>query len=184
MEKTISTTEIFKGSLLKVFKDEVILENGVSSTREYVLHPGAVAVVPVTDDNKVVLVEQYRYPIKMKLLEIPAGKFDRPGEDPLECAKRELEEETGLKAQEYVYLGYIHTTPGFSNEVIHLYLARKLYKGVLNPDEDEILRVYFEDFDVVLEKCINGDITDVKTIAGIMKAYFRLRGENHGYGNY
>lgn len=177
MEKTISSIEIFNGALLKVFKDEVLLKNGAKSTREYVLHPGAVGVVPVTDDNKIVLVEQYRYPVKRKLLEIPAGKFDKPGEDPLECAKRELEEETGFKAEEFIYLGYIYTTPGFSNEIIHLYLALKLYKGVINPDEDEILNIHFEDFNKVLEKCINGDITDVKTIAGIMRAYFKLRGE-------
>lgn len=177
MEKTISTSVIFDGVLLRVLKDEVLLENGVTSTREYVLHPGAVAVVPITDDSKIVFVEQYRYPIKQKLIEIPAGKFDKPGEDPLECAQRELEEETGYKAEEFTYLGYIHTTPGFSNEVIHLYLAQKLYKGTMNPDEDEILKVHIEDFDKAVEKCISGEITDVKTIVGIMRAYFRLRGE-------
>ncbi|MGC8820234.1 MAG: NUDIX domain-containing protein [Fervidobacterium sp.] len=177
MEKTISTMLVFDGILLRVMKDEVLLENGVLSTREYVLHPGAVAVVPVTDDGKIILVEQYRYPIKQMLLEIPAGKFDKPGENPLDCARRELEEETGYRAQEYTYLGYIHTTPGFSNEAIHLYMARKLYKGAMDPDEDEILKVHFEDFDAVVKKCINGEITDVKTIVGVMRAYFRLRGE-------
>ncbi|HOJ93630.1 NUDIX hydrolase [Fervidobacterium sp. 2310opik-2] len=177
MEKTITTSVIFNGMLLRVLKDEVVLENGVVTTREYVQHPGAVAVVPVTDDGKIILVEQYRYPIKQMLLEIPAGKFDKPGENPLECAKRELEEETGYRAQEYTYLGYIHTTPGFSNEVIHLYLARKLYKGTMDPDEDEILKVHIKDFDETVQKCINGEITDVKTIVGIMRAYFKLRGE-------
>ncbi|ODN30068.1 NUDIX domain-containing protein [Fervidobacterium thailandense] len=174
MERTISSMEIFKGVLLHVLKDEVELENGVRSTREFVLHPGAVAVVPITEDGKVVLVEQYRYPIKQKLLEIPAGKFDKPGEDPLECAKRELEEETGYSAREYIYLGYIHTTPGFSNEVIHLYLARGLKKGQMSPDEDEILKVHLEDFREVLKKCISGEITDAKTLAGIFRAYFYL----------
>lgn len=179
MERTISSKEIFKGVLLHVLKDEVELENGVHSTREFVLHPGAVAVVPITDDGKVVLVEQYRYPIKQKLLEIPAGKFDKPGEDALECAKRELEEETGYTASEYVYLGYIHTTPGFSNEVIHIYLARKLEKGRMSPDEDEILKVHVEDFQEVLKKCISGEITDAKTLAGIFRAYFYLENSNN-----
>lgn len=175
MERTISSMEIFKGVLLHVLKDEVELENGVHSTREFVLHPGAVAIVPITEDGKVVLVEQYRYPIKQKLLEIPAGKLDKPGEDPLECAKRELEEETGYTASDYIYLGCIHTTPGFSNEVIHIYLARKLEKGRMNPDEDEILKVHVEDFQEVLKKCISGEITDAKTLAGIFRAYFFLK---------
>ncbi len=177
MEKTISTQVIFNGMLLTVLKDDVLLENGAMSVREHVLHPGAVAVVPVTNDGKVILVEQYRYPIKQKLLEIPAGKFDKPGEDILECAKRELEEETGYKAASYTYLGYIHTTPGFSNEIIHLYLAQELTPGQSNPDEDEILEIRIEDFNTVVEKCINGEITDAKTIAGILRAYFKLRGE-------
>ncbi|ACJ75832.1 nudix hydrolase [Thermosipho africanus TCF52B] len=180
MEKKISSKEIFKGLLLHVKKDEVMLENGRKSFREYVLHPGAVAVVPILDDNKVVLVKQFRYPIGKQLLEIPAGKFDFKDEDPLECAKRELKEETGFDAKDYLYLGYIHTTPGFSNEVIHLYLARNLESGQSNPDEDEIIDVEIEDFNTVLQKCINGEITDAKTIAGIFKAYFMLRSENNG----
>lgn len=179
MEKKISSKEIFKGSLLHVKKDEVMLENGRKSFREYVLHPGAVAVVPILDDNKVVLVKQFRYPIGKQLLEIPAGKFDFKDEDPLECAKRELKEETGFDAKDYLYLGYIHTTPGFSNEVIHLYLARNLESGQSNPDEDEIIDVEIEDFNTVLQKCISGEITDAKTIAGIFKAYFILRSENN-----
>ncbi|EKF49844.1 nudix hydrolase [Thermosipho africanus H17ap60334] len=180
MEKKISSKEIFKGLLLHVKKDEVMLENGRKSFREYVLHPGAVAVVPILDDNKVVLVKQFRYPIGKQLLEIPAGKFDFKDEDPLECAKRELKEETGFDAKDYLYLGYIHTTPGFSNEVIHLYLARNLESGQSNPDEDEIIDVEIEDFNTVLQKCISGEITDAKTIAGIFKAYFMLRSENNG----
>jgi len=177
MERTITTEVIFNGMLLTVLRDEVVLENGAMSIREHVLHPGAVAVVPVTSDGKVILVEQYRYPIKQKLLEIPAGKFDKPGEDALECAKRELWEETGYTARKYTYLGYIYTTPGFSNEIIHLYLAQDLVPGDSNPDEDEILEVRIEDFDAVVKKCISGEITDAKTVAGVMRAYFKLRGE-------
>ncbi|ABR30422.1 ADP-ribose pyrophosphatase [Thermosipho melanesiensis] len=177
MEKLLESKEIFKGILLHVKKDEVLLENGKKSTREYVLHPGAVAVVPILDDNKIVMVKQYRYPVKKYLLEIPAGKFDFKGENPLECAKRELKEETGYEAKKFKYLGMIHTTPGFSDEVIHIYLAKNLVKGKSNPDEDEIIEVEIKDIDDVLEKCINGEITDAKTIVGIFKTYFHLRSE-------
>ncbi|MBO8160701.1 MAG: NUDIX hydrolase [Thermosipho sp. (in: Bacteria)] len=179
-EKTIKTEEIFKGILLHVKKDEVLLSNGKMSTREYVLHPGAVAVVPITEDDKVVLVKQYRYPIKQVLLEIPAGKFDFPGEDPLECAKRELKEETGYTAKKFIYMGYIHTTPGFSNEVIHIYLARELESGKMSPDEDEILEIEFKDLDEAVKECLDGKITDAKTIAGIFKAYFFIRNKMPG----
>lgn len=147
MEKTINSKEIFKGTFLHVLKDDVELENGARSTREFVLHPGAVAIVPITDDGKVILVEQYRYAIKQKLLEIPAGKFDSPDEDPLECAKRELREETGKSGRRvHLFRLCIHTTPGFSNEIIHLYLALNLRRGDSNPDEDEIINVYTEDW--------------------------------------
>ncbi|SHH44566.1 NUDIX domain-containing protein [Thermosipho atlanticus] len=173
-EHTLKSKEIFKGILLHVKKDEVLLSNGRKSVREYVLHPGAVAVVPITEDNKVVFVKQYRYPVKRVLLEIPAGKFDSPNEDPLECAKRELKEETGFLAEEFIYLGYIYTTPGFSNEIIHIYLARNLQKGEMNTDEDEIIELEYKDLNVAINECINGKITDAKTIAGIFKAYFLL----------
>ena len=174
-EKKLTSRDIFNGILLHVKKDEVLLQNGKISTREYVLHPGAVAVVPILDDNKVVLVRQFRYPIGKDLLEIPAGKFDFKGEDPLECAKRELKEETGYVAKNYKYLGYIYTTPGFSNEVIHIYLATDLKKGDAKPDEDEIIDIEIKDFDEIVQKCINGEITDSKTIIGILKSYFILR---------
>lgn len=174
-EKKLTSRDIFNGILLHVKKDEVLLQNGKISAREYVLHPGAVAVVPILDDNKVVLVRQFRYPIGKDLLEIPAGKFDFKGEDPLECAKRELKEETGYVAKNYKYLGYIYTTPGFSNEVIHIYLATDLKKGDAEPDEDEIIDIEIKDFDEIVQKCINGEITDSKTIIGILKSYFILR---------
>jgi len=179
-EKKLSSRDIFKGVLLHVKKDEVLLQNGKVSTREYVLHPGAVAVVPVTDDNKIVFVRQFRYPLGQDLLEIPAGKFDSPNEDPLECAKRELKEETGFRANEFIYMGYIFTTPGFSNEVIYLYLARGLEDGKMEPDEDEIIELEFKDLNLALKECIDGKITDAKTIAGVFKAYFYLRAIKEG----
>ncbi|QTA38385.1 NUDIX hydrolase [Thermosipho ferrireducens] len=177
VEKSINSEEIFKGVLLHVKRDEVLLENGVKSVREYVLHPGAVAVVPVTEDNRIVFVKQYRYPIKQVLLEIPAGKFDSPEENPLDCAKRELKEETGFTASNYTYMGYIYTTPGFSNEIIHLYLATGLTKGNMKTDEDEIIEIEIKDFEEAVQKCITGEITDAKTIIGVMKAYHMLRSE-------
>ncbi|WP_240739300.1 NUDIX domain-containing protein [Marinitoga lauensis] len=126
--------------MLDVRKATVELPNGKKSTREFVVHPGAVAILPI-ESNNVYLVEQYRFPIGKHLLEIPAGKFDEPGEVPLECGKRELEEEIGKKAKTWIYLGYIYTTPGFSNEIIHLYLAKDLEESKMNLDEDEFLEV-------------------------------------------
>jgi len=179
-EKKVKSEDVFKGVLLHLKKDEVLLQNGRYSTREYVLHPGAVAIVPVNENNEVVFVRQFRYPIGQDLLEIPAGKFDSPDEDPLECAKRELKEETGFSADKFIYMGYIFTTPGFSNEIIHLYLALDLQKGEMKPDDDEIIELEFKNLDQALKECIEGKITDAKTIAGIFKAYFYLKSIEEG----
>lgn len=122
------------------------------------------------ENEYVYLVEQYRFPIKNALLEIPAGKFDEPGEEPLECGKRELEEEIGRKANTWTYLGYIYTTPGFSNEIIHLYLAKDFEESKMNLDEDEFLEVKklkISDFE---KKILNNEITDAKTIAAYTRA--------------
>ncbi|NUU99800.1 ADP-ribose pyrophosphatase [Marinitoga sp. 1154] len=168
-EKEIKTENIFKGVLLDVRKSLVELPNRKQSTREFVVHPGAVAMLPV-ENNYVYLVEQYRFPIKKHLLEIPAGKFDRSGEEPLECGKRELEEEIGKRAKTWIYLGYIHTTPGFSNEIIHLYLVKDFEDTKMNLDEDEFLevkKIHIKEFE---EKILNNEITDAKTIAAYARA--------------
>ncbi|MBM7559691.1 NUDIX domain-containing protein [Marinitoga litoralis] len=168
-EKQLKEEKIFSGVLLDVRKSTVELPNGKESTREYVVHPGAVAVLPV-EGEYVYLVEQYRFPIRNSLLEIPAGKFDKPGEEPLECGKRELEEEIGKKAKTWEYLGYIYTTPGFSNEVIHLYLAKDFENTEMNLDEDEFLEVKKLKIDEFENMIMKNEITDAKTIAAYTRA--------------
>ena len=120
IETKISSEDIYDGNLLHVRKDTVRLPDGNTSVREWITHPGASAVIPLLPDGRVVLVRQYRYPVQAVTLEIPAGKLDSAGEDPLECAKRELKEETGYTAEKYTMLTKVATTVGFSNEFIHM----------------------------------------------------------------
>ncbi|BBE30361.1 ADP-ribose pyrophosphatase [Tepiditoga spiralis] len=169
IEKELTEEKIFKGRLLDVRKYTVELPDGKHTTRELVVHPGAVAILPIEDEN-VYLVEQHRFPIRKNLIEIPAGKFDTPNEDPLECGKRELEEEIGKKADEWIYLGYIYTTPGFSNEIIHLYMAKNLKDGTMNTDDDEFINVKKLKINEFEEQIKDGTITDAKTITAYTRA--------------
>ena len=169
-EKVLEEFRIFEGKVIDVCKYRVELPNGVESTREVVRHPGAAAVLPYAN-GKVFLVRQYRFPINEELLEAPAGKLDVVGEAPEECARRELEEETGFKANTFMYLGYIYTTPGFSDEIIHLYLATELEeKKPQNLDEDEIIDVVEMDWEEFYRACLEGKIVDSKTIALALRA--------------
>ncbi|AEH52010.1 NUDIX hydrolase [Pseudothermotoga thermarum] len=176
-EKTIESQEIFKGKILTVKLDKVELANKVQSTREVVLHPGAVAILPILDEEKLILVKQYRYAVDQQLLEVPAGKLDL-GEKPEECAKRELEEETGYRCGKLEYLGFIYTTPGFSNEKIHLFVAKDLEKTLQKLDEDEILHVVQMNLSDAILKCLNGEIVDAKTICLLLMYYVKRRDEN------
>ena len=165
MEKTLSVKDIFSGRILKLQVEEVELPNGRKSTREIVRHPGAVGVIPFVDDETVVMVKQYRKPVEEYLIEIPAGKLERD-ENPLECAKRELEEETGYRANLWEYLGFIYTSPGFSDEKIHIYRARYLVKsGNLDKDEDEFLDLVYLKLDEVEGEILSGRIVDSKTLS-------------------
>ncbi len=168
-EKVLKSQQIFKGRILTVKVDEVLLQNGYRSTREVVMHPGAVAVLPVLADGNVVLVKQFRYPVGAELIEVPAGKLDE-NELPEACALRELEEETGYRAQKLEYMGYIFTTPGFSNEKIHLYVAENLVKTEQNLDQDELLKVEIFRPDEVLNMCLSGKIVDAKTLSLVFLA--------------
>ncbi|HOJ87841.1 MAG TPA: NUDIX hydrolase [Pseudothermotoga sp.] len=168
-EKLLESQQIFKGKILTVKVDQVLLQNGYRSTREVVFHPGAVAVLPILQDGSVILVKQFRYPVGTELLEVPAGKLDE-NESPEECASRELEEETGFKALKMEYVGYIYTTPGFSNEKIYLYLAQDLVKTEQNLDQDEILKVEILRPSEVLVKCLDGQIVDAKTLSLVFLA--------------
>lgn len=174
-ERQKSSQEIFKGNLLHVFKDTVTLPNGNESGREYIKHPGAIAVIPVLPDGSMVFVKQYRYPVGTVLYEIPAGKLD-PGEDPLHCAVRELSEETGYEAGTWEYLTSIVTTPGFSDEVIHLYAARDLTKKQQHCDEDEFISLQVLSPQQVREMVLQGDIYDGKTLAALL--LYLLQREN------
>jgi ADP-ribose pyrophosphatase len=163
-EKENSFEQKFKGNILDVKKYTVTLPNNKTAFREVVEHPGAVAVFPIDFENNIYLVNQYRFPIRNNLIEIPAGKFDFINEDPLECGVRELKEETGITAKNWIKLGIIHTTPGFSNEILHLFLAKDLTFGHSNTDEDEFLEIYKINLIDFEEKIIKGEITDSKTI--------------------
>ncbi len=174
-EKTVSSNLVFDGKIMKVYTDEVLLPNGKRGYREWIYHRGAVAAVPI-QDGKVFLVRQYRYAVKKELLEIPAGKLDSDDEDPEWRIKEELMEEIGMEPGNLEYLGYIYTSPGFASEKIHLYLATDLKPRKENPDEDEFLDVVIVDLDEVLKKCLNGEIVDSKTVAGVVRAYARLKG--------
>ena len=139
IEKEISSKQIFEGKILKVFLDNVMLPNKKIASREKVLHPGAVGVVPVTEEKNIILIKQYRYPVKDILTEIPAGKLDKD-EIPINCARRELKEEIGAFGGNFIHLSSFYTTPGFSNEFLHLYLAVNFKLMKNNPEEDEFLQ--------------------------------------------
>ena len=169
IEKTLKSETVYEGKFLTVKKDTALLSNGREATREWVTHPGASAVLPLTDDNKIIFERQYRYPIGKVTLEIPAGKMDK-GEDPLLCAKRELSEETGYTSSDMAKLTTIATTVGFSNEYIHLYLAKNLTQGKQHTDEDEFINLVEIPFIQALEMIKDGTISDAKTICAILYA--------------
>ncbi len=172
-EKLIHRKPAFEGRMLHVFDDDVEI-GGHKTTREVVLHPGAAAIIPVTEDGHVLFVRQYRYAVEQPLLEIPAGKLD-PGEDPDTCAARELTEETGYKSEHIQKLGYIYTTPGFCNETIHLYLADHLVKAHQHLDQDEYLDVISIPLEKVWDMIGKGEIFDAKTLAAFAMAADRLK---------
>lgn len=168
IEKKQSSELIFDGNLLKVYKDKVELPNGNPAYREWIKHPGASAVIPVLPNGDVIFIRQYRYPVRQVVLEVPAGKLDIAGEDPLECAKRELKEETGYTAEKYTKLTTIATTVGFSDEYIHIYAAEELTAGEQCPDSDEFLNVVKLPLTTAVEYVRQGKIFDAKSIAAIM----------------
>ena len=167
-ERKLSSEMKFDGKLIKVTYD-VAEVNGKEAWREVVHHPGASAVVAIDENNRIIMEKQFRYALNDYLLEIPAGKLDA-GEDPLVCAKRELEEETGIIASEWISLGTIATSPGFCNEVIHLYVAKGLSKGETHWDEDEYVEVERYTFDELLQRINDETIKDSKTLSALLLA--------------
>jgi ADP-ribose pyrophosphatase len=171
-EERISGEVVYAGKFFKVYKDLVRLPDGTQAVRDYLRHPGAVAIVALTDKGDVVLERQHRYPLGRDLVEIPAGKLE-PGEGHLETGKRELLEETGYSAAQWTYLGQIHNAIGYSDEAIELWLATGLQKGEAALDEGELLEVFTLPFDEALAMASDGRITDVKTIVGLFWASMR-----------
>ena len=167
-EHKLSSEVKFDGKLIKVTYD-VADVNGKEAWREVVHHPGASAVVAIDEENRIIMEKQFRYALNDYLLEIPAGKLDA-GEDPLVCAKRELEEETGIVASEWISLGTIATSPGFCNEVIHLYVAKGLSKGEIHWDEDEYVEVERYTFDELLQRVKEEKIKDSKSLSALLLA--------------
>lgn len=166
-ETTLSSKKVFDGKLLNVFLDKVRIPNGKEATREYIKHPGAVAVVPIQEDGKILLVRQFRYPAKKIFLEVPAGKLDKD-EHPDHCVIRELEEETGYVAGTLKKMASIYTTPGFTDEVIHLYVAKQLVKTSQRLDEDEFLSVESYSVDEIRDMLGDGRISDAKTMLALL----------------
>ena len=170
-EKTIESELIFNGRVVKLYKDKIELSTGQESFREVVKHSGGVVILAKKED-KILLVKQFRYPMKEVLYELPAGKLEI-GEDPFEAAKRELEEETGYCANKWTDLGYVYTSPGYSDEKLYLYEAEDLEFTHCHPDEGEIIQAFEYKYDDVLKMIDNGEINDAKTLCALMRAQIK-----------
>lgn len=165
-----ASEEIYDGVILHVYKDSVMLPNGKPAGRELIRHVGAVGIVPVTEDGKVYIERQYRYPLDMVITEIPAGKLDSKSEDRLEAAKRELREETGITADEWTDMGVYYPAAAYTDEKITLYLARGLHFGEQKLDDDEFLNIEALPLSQLVDEVMSGEITDGKTQVAILKA--------------
>ena len=173
-EKRLRSEPVYDGVLLHVRRDTVRLPDGETSVREWIDHPGAAAVVPVHADGTVVLLRQFRYPLRREYLEVPAGKFDRHGEEPLALARRELREETGLSAATWTPLGETHPGIGYSNEVIHLFLAEDLQEHPDDQDADEFVVPVRLPLAEAVEKARRGEILDGKSCVALVLAQAAL----------
>jgi len=167
-EEQVSSQTVYEGIVVDIRRDTARLQNGSIVPREVVVHSGGVGIVPLTEDNKVLMVRQYRYPMEEELLEIPAGKLDA-GEEPLHCAIRELSEETGCTAGRMIDLGATFPSPGFCKETLFLYLATDLHYGSMHLDDDELLSIEAVGIDALMDMIMANELPDAKTIIGIMK---------------
>lgn len=167
-EKTVDSRTLFEGKIVTVKLDQAQLVNGTVVSREVVEHPGGVCILPLFDDGTVSIVRQFRYPFQQVVTELPAGKLEK-GEAHRPAALRELEEEVGVTCGKLTYLGCLYLSPGFSSEVLHMYLAQELKQGQCHPDEDEFLETERIPFSALLEQVMSGEIVDAKTVALVLK---------------
>jgi ADP-ribose pyrophosphatase len=167
-ERTDDVHPEFCGRIINVHNDSITLSDDSKSFRECVDHPGGVGIIGVTDDDEVLLVRQFRYPYRETIYEIPAGKLEK-GEDPFEAGKREFKEECGAVADEYFSLGEVYPTPGYCNEIIHLYGAKGLHYQEQELDDGEFLSLCKMKFDTLVEKIMSGEIKDAKTVIATLK---------------
>jgi ADP-ribose pyrophosphatase len=173
-EKTLSSEKIFSGRIISLQVDEVELPNGNKAKRELIKHPGAVAIIALTDENKIVMVEQYRKALEQTIIEIPAGKLEKD-EDPVVCAQRELEEETSYECKNLELLNSFYTSPGFANEIVHIYVAKGLSKkeNAAGLDEDEFVNLMELTLDEALQAIKENRICDAKTVFAVQ--YLQLQ---------
>jgi ADP-ribose pyrophosphatase len=175
-EKTVESREVYKGGIISVNVLDVVLPDGKRAKRDVVRHPGASVIIPLSEDSELYMVRQFRKPIERETLELPAGKLDS-GEDPKECAKRELKEETGLEAEEMKPLISLYSTPGFSDEILHMFVATGLKEGKACADEDEFISWEKIPVKKLVDMVLNHEVTDGKTIIGILLAEKIVKGE-------
>lgn len=174
-EKRLGGEVLYKGRILTLEKDSVLLENKKISTREVVRHPGGCCVAAIDHDQNLIFVKQFRYPYQTQTIELPAGKLDIDGENPRQAAQRELKEETGYAADNWVSLGQLFPSPGYCDEILHLYAATQLKKlGDQQPDDGEFLDAFQLPLAEAVELALRGEIQDAKTVAGILKVKLLL----------
>ncbi len=174
-EKTIASQTLFEGRIIEVRRDKVELENGRQSTRELVLHHGGVCVAALDEQDRILLVRQFRYPYGKEIIELPAGKIEK-GEDPRECGIRELQEECGCTADRFEKLTELYPTPGYCSEIIHLYQASGLHETQQHLDPGEFLDVLRVPFEQAVRMVLAGEIPDAKTQVGILQLYAQAHG--------
>jgi len=168
VERRLKSEAVYEGSFLTLRRDVVGLPSGKTSTREFVVHPGAVMVLPIADDGRLVVERQHRYPIDMVLIEFPAGKLDA-GETTLACAQRELLEETGYRAREWAYAGRMHNAPAYSTEFIEIWFARGLVSGPQQLDDGEFVEVQLASEAALFDLAARGELTDAKTLVALLR---------------
>lgn len=177
-EKKVKSNLLYDGRIIKLYNDQILLPNGKTAFREYVKHPGGICVVPITEKGEVLLVRQHRYPYSKQVIEIPAGKRDSTLEDTLEGGKRELKEELGVEAENFIFLGEFYPTPGYTDEIIYMYAATGLSFSESCPDEDEFVAAEKYPLETLVGMIMENQIKDGKTQAAVLKVkYLKDKGK-------